>query len=162
MSGRILVLGAAGRLGRIAAEAFRDAGWAVASLTRGRSIRNVAPRTEPVEADARDVTTVVAAAHGADLGLDALHPPSTHWSGMMLPLTDAAITAARASGATLIFPGNLYNYGPTIPAVIDETTPMQPTAHKGVLRLEAEARLRDAAADGVCSVILRAGDFYGG
>ena len=35
MSGRILILGAAGRLGHAAAEAFRDAGWKVASLVRG-------------------------------------------------------------------------------------------------------------------------------
>ena len=34
MSGRILVLGAAGRLGYTAAEAFRDAGWTVKGLVR--------------------------------------------------------------------------------------------------------------------------------
>src|SRR5262249_20777911 len=34
MSARILVLGAAGRLGEKAAEAFRDAGWIVTSLVR--------------------------------------------------------------------------------------------------------------------------------
>ena len=162
MSGRILVLGAAGRLGRIAAEAFRDRGWTVASLTRGRSIRLVASGTEPVEADARDVNAVAAAARGADVILHALNPPYTQWSRLLLPFTDAAIAAARSAGATLLFPGNLYNYGSGLPAVIDETTPMQPTSHKGVLRLEAEARLRDAASQGVRSIILRAGDFYGG
>src|SRR5262245_12063642 len=162
MPGRILVLGAAGRLGRIAAEAFRDSGWTVASLTRGRSIRSVAPGTEPVEADARNADAVVAAARGADVILDALNPPYTHWSRLTLPLTDVAIAAARAAGATLIFPGNLYNYGRAMPAVIDETTPMHATSHKGVLRIEAEGRLRDAAAESVRSIVLRAGDFYGG
>ena len=34
MKGRILVLGAAGRLGFVAAEAFRDAGWQVKGLVR--------------------------------------------------------------------------------------------------------------------------------
>jgi len=34
MSARILVLGAAGRLGHKAAETFRDAGWIVTSLMR--------------------------------------------------------------------------------------------------------------------------------
>jgi len=35
MKGRIVVLGGAGRLGRAAAEAFKSAGWQVASLVRG-------------------------------------------------------------------------------------------------------------------------------
>ena len=34
MTSRVLVLGAGGRLGHKAAEAFRDAGWTVTSLVR--------------------------------------------------------------------------------------------------------------------------------
>src|SRR5215510_5002097 len=141
MPGRILVLGAAGRLGRIAAEAFRNAGWTVASLARGRSIHNIASGTEPVEVDIRDLGAVTAAASGADVILNALNPPYTQWSRLALPFTDTAIAAARAADAALLFPGNLYNYGRDMPAVLDETTPMHPTSHKGVLRIEAEARL---------------------
>ena len=41
MKGRILVLGAAGRLGTVAAETFRDEGWQVKGLVRpGRSGEN--------------------------------------------------------------------------------------------------------------------------
>ena len=44
MTGRILVLGAAGRFGYAAADAFRAAGWEVTSLVRpGR----IAPRPAP-------------------------------------------------------------------------------------------------------------------
>jgi nucleoside-diphosphate-sugar epimerase len=39
---------------------------------------------------------------------------------------------------------------------------MRPTTRKGALRVEAEEHLRDASADGVRTIILRAGDFYGG
>ena len=62
MSGQILVMGAAGRLGFVAAEAFRDAGWTVKGLVRpGRS--NAVPRkVEPVEAVTRD--DAIAAARG--------------------------------------------------------------------------------------------------
>ncbi|MFZ0117739.1 MAG: NAD(P)H-binding protein, partial [Xanthobacteraceae bacterium] len=66
MSRRILVLGGAGRFGRAAAEAFRDAGWQVASLVRGASADGAAPGTQVIEVDARDTESVAEAAHGMD------------------------------------------------------------------------------------------------
>ena len=160
MSGRVIVLGAAGRLGRAAAEAFRDAGWTVASLVRASAASRAASGTEIVEVDARDAEGVVEAARGADVILHALNPPYTDWPKFALPQAEAAIAAARASGATLLFPGNVYNYGPPVPPVIDETTPMQPRSRKGRMRVEIEQRMQDAA--DVRTVILRAGDFFGG
>ena len=50
MTGRILVLGAAGRLGFTAAEAFRDAGWTVKGLVRPGRAGAVPRRVEAVEA----------------------------------------------------------------------------------------------------------------
>lgn len=162
MTGRILVLGAAGRLGRAAAQAFRDAGWNVASLTRARSIHNIVPGTEPVELDANDAPSVVEAAAGADLILHALNPPFTEWRRLVPHFATAATVAARRSGAPLMFPGNIYNYGSPLPALIDETTPMRPTSRKGKMRVEIEAYMRAAADDGVRTIVLRTGDFYGG
>src|SRR5262249_35832504 len=160
MSGRIIVLGAAGRIGRAAAEAFRNAGWTVASLVRASAAARAAPRTEIVEVDARDAGTVVEASRGSDVILHALNPPYTEWPKYALPHAEAAIAAARASGATLLFPGNVYNYGPPMPAVIDETTPMHPRTRKGRLRVEIERRMQDAT--DIRVIILRAGDFFGG
>jgi len=162
MGGRIIILGAAGCLGRAAAEAFRDSGWMVASLVRSRSLSRIAPGTEPVEVDARDGDSVIEAARGADIILNALNQPYTEWARFVPPFTETAIAAARTSGATLIFPGNLYNYGSGMPAAIDETTPMRPTSRKGQLRVEVESHLRMAAEAGVRTIVLRAGDFYGG
>ena len=61
-----------------------------------------------------------------------------------------------------MFPGNLYNYGSPLPPVIDETTPMRPTSYKGRLRVTIEDHMADAADRGVRTIILRAGDFFGG
>jgi nucleoside-diphosphate-sugar epimerase len=158
-SKRILILGAAGRIGRTAAEAFRDAGWEVSSLVRGKSADRVAPGTQVVEVDARDTESVAEAAQGMDVILHALNPPYTEWPTLVPQLAEAAIAAARASGATLVLPGNVYNYGTDMPPVIDETTPMHPISRKGALRVALESRLRDA---GIRCIILRAGDFYGG
>jgi nucleoside-diphosphate-sugar epimerase len=162
MSGRILVLGAAGRLGFAAAHAFRDAGWTVVSLVRRGAGSRAAEGSEIVEANALDRDAVRSAARSADVVLHALNPPYTEWPKYALPLAYAAIEAAETAGATLLFPGNVYNYGRGMPEVLDATTPMQPTSRKGRLRVEIEQRMREASERGVQTVILRAGDFYGG
>jgi nucleoside-diphosphate-sugar epimerase len=159
---RILVLGAAGQLGRAAAQAFRTAGWSVASLARGSSGSAIAPGSELIDVDARDTTAVVEAARGADVVLNALNVPFTQWTSSVLPLTETAIAAARENGATLVFPGNLYVYGAKIPAIVDETTPIDPISRKGEIRAAIEARLRAAADEGTRVIVLRGGDYFGG
>jgi nucleoside-diphosphate-sugar epimerase len=162
MKGRIIILGGAGRLGRAAAQAFKAAEWQVASLVRGSSAAGVAPGTEIVEVDARDSESVIAAAAGADVVLHALNVPHGEWEQLAVPFADTAIAAARANGATLVFPGNVYIYGAAMPARLDETTPAHPTSRKGALRVAIETRLREAAGNGVPAIILRAGDYFGG
>src|SRR5258706_6233420 len=162
MKGRIVVLGGAGRLGRAAAEAFKSAGWQVASLVRGSPGGGAAPGTEIIEVDARDAQAVIAATSGADVVLNALNVPYADWERLALPLADTAIAAARESRATLIFPGNLYNYGAGMPARIDETTAMHPTSRKGAMRVAIETRMREAADGGLRTIVVRAGDYFGG
>jgi nucleoside-diphosphate-sugar epimerase len=162
MTGRILILGAAGRLGRVAAETFRDAGWSVASLVRANALDRIARGTQPVAANALDGEALVAAARGADVILHALNPPITEWEKLALPYAYTAIEAAEASGATLLFPGNVYNYGHDMPAVLDEATPMRPTMRKGQLRVIIEQRMREAADRGVRTLVIRGGDYFGG
>jgi nucleoside-diphosphate-sugar epimerase len=162
MSSRVVVLGAAGRFGYCAAEAFGAAGWSVASLVRPGAAARAPAGTEVIEVDALDHAAVGKAARGADVVLHALNPPYTDWSRLALPLAYSAVTAAETAGATLLFPGNLYNYGSPLPAVIDERTPMRPSSRKGRLRLAIEDGMADAAERGLRVVIVRAGDFYGG
>ena len=159
MTGRILVMGAAGRLGYAAAEAFRDAGWRVRSLVRPGRAAAAPPNTEAVEVVTRDAA--VEAARGCDVVLNALNPIITEWRKNALSLAYSAIAAAEANGATLLFPGNVYNYGRDMPAVIDESTPMHPTARKGAMRVEIEQRMREASERGMQAIVLRAGDFFG-
>jgi nucleoside-diphosphate-sugar epimerase len=159
MKGQILVLGAAGRLGFAAAEAFRDAGWSVKGLVRPGAAWRAPRGIDLIETNDRAVA--VKEARGTDIVLHALNAPYTGWAQHALPLTYSAIEAAEQSGATLIFPGNVYNYGAGMPSVLDETTPMQPSSRKGRLRDEMELRLREASDRGVRTIILRAGDFFG-
>jgi nucleoside-diphosphate-sugar epimerase len=163
MASRILILGAAGRLGFAAADAFRSAGWLVTSLVRPGTRSRAPDGTEVIEADALDPAAVAKAAEGAAVVLHALNPPITAWSKLSLPLAYSAVTAAEAAGATLMFPGNVYNYGSPMPELIDETTPMRASAHKGRIRIAIEDRLQEAAEErGLRTIVLRAGDFFGG
>ena len=85
--------------------------------SRARQLPPTAQRRarEIVEVDARDTESVAEAAHGMDVILHALNPPYTHWPTQVPVLAEAAIAAARASDATLVLPGNLYNYGAAMP-----------------------------------------------
>jgi nucleoside-diphosphate-sugar epimerase len=84
MKGRILVLGAAGRLGTVAAETFRDAGWQVKGLVRPGRAGAVPRRVEAIEAVTRD--EAVAAAQGCDVVLNAFNPVITEWQKNALSL----------------------------------------------------------------------------
>jgi nucleoside-diphosphate-sugar epimerase len=162
MTGRILILGANGRLGFAAAEAFRDAGWSVTGLVRPGTGARAPKGIALLEQGGHDREAITEAARQHDVILHALNPPFAYWDRLVLPMAYVAIDAAEASGATLLFPGNVYNYGADMPECIDEQTPMHPSSRKGRLRVEAEQRIREATDRGMRAIILRAGDFYGG
>jgi hypothetical protein len=71
---------------------------------------------------------------------------------------DAAIGVAQSLDATLMFPGNVYNFGAAMPALLSEVTAQLPTTRKGQIRVALEQRLLDGP---VRSVVIRAGDFFG-
>ena len=109
MSKLILVLGAAGRLGFMAAEAFRDAGWTVKGLVRPGRAKAVPYGVEAVEAVTRD--EAVEAGRGCEVVLNAFNPVITEWQTNALPLAYGAIAAAEKNDATLLFPGSVWNFG---------------------------------------------------
>ncbi len=159
MSQTVIILGVNGRFGRAAAQAFLDAGWSVRGLARHWPGRAVDPRIQQITGDAFDPGAVSAAAFGSDVIVNALNPPYPDWARDLPRLTASVLAAARASGATVMIPGNVYNYGAAMPAVLTEDTPHRPTTRKGRLRQVLEDAYATASADGVQTIILRAGDF---
>lgn len=158
----VLILGAAGRFGLVVARAFADAGWRVLGQLRPQ---RVAPTQhtgiEWLGIDLQDTAALAHAAQGAAVVVHALSPAYTNkaWQTQVLPVTDAAIAITRKLGATLMVPGNVYNFGADMPAVLREDTPQRAHTVKGQVRIEMEARLQQS---GVRSVVIRAGDFFGG
>ena len=164
MSSTALILGAAGRIGQVMALAFANAGWQVRAQARKAlpAALKGHTRVTPVTCDATDRTALTAAAQGASVVVNALNPPYTEWERLVQPLADAALAVARASGALLMLPGNVYNFGCEMPALLTPTTPEVGNTPKARIRIEMERRLAAAASEGVDSVVIRAGDFFGG
>lgn len=158
----VLILGANGRLGRAAAAAFAAAGWRVLAQAR-RALAEKHPGLQPILCEASDTEAVLkACAGGVDVIVHGWNPPYTDWEKQVPLLTESALQIARRTGALLMLPGNVYNFGRALPAVLDEDTPQQPSTSKAAIRIALEQRLQAASAEGVRSVVIRAGDFIGG
>lgn len=160
MSSTVLILGARGRFGLAAARAFADAGWRVLGQTRPAAELPADPRIEWLAIDLHDTQALTVAAQGATVVVHALNPAYTHkaWRAQVLPMLEAATALTRALNATLMLPGNIYNFGATMPAVLREDTPQAAHTVKGQIRIAMEAQLKRSGARGV---VIRAGDFFG-
>lgn len=161
------VIGATGGIGGETARALIAAGWRVRALTRdvARARRDFAwlGPVEWVGGDAMRAAEVIAAAEGARLLLHAANPPAyRNWQGLALPMLESSIAAARAAGARLVLPGTVYNFGPDAGPVVDERSPQHPLTRKGRIRVAMEERLAQAAGNGLRSLAVRAGDYFGG
>lgn len=159
---RIAILGANGRLGRAVAKAFLDAGYDVGGVTRNGKLPAELTGATAIRADALDRDALIQATQGFDIVFNGLSPVYSDWSSV-LPMAENVMAACAANGALHLFPGTVYNYGSPIPAVLTEETPQHPTTEKGRIRVAMEALFRrEADAGGVRTVLLRAGDFFGG
>jgi nucleoside-diphosphate-sugar epimerase len=165
MTNTVLVLGARGRLGGAVAQAFAAAGWRVLAQRRAgrRGTCGGGAGIEWVEAEAGDTATLVRAAAGARVVVHAMNPAYTAkaWRAQASGLMQAAIDVAAGLGAVLLFPGNVYNFGKDMPAVLAPDTPQRPGTEKGRIRVDLEQQLAQAtrARAGLRAVVIRAGDF---
>lgn len=140
MTGTVLILGASGKIGRHATQAFEAAGWEVRAYDRAAGDM---PRQ----------------AQGAEVIINGLNPPNYHdWATLIPQITADVIAAAKSSGATVIIPGNVYPYGNT-PGLWTEGTPHRPVSRKGRIRETMEQTYEAAP---IRTIILRAGDFISG
>lgn len=137
MAETALILGASGRFGRNVANAFQAAGWTTRLFDR---------RTDRLED----------AAKGADVIVAGWNPKYQDWAAQV-PGQQAQIRrVALANDATVLFPGNVYVFGPDAPMPWGANSPHLATNPLGMIRRQAEDALRD---EGVKTIVLRAGDF---
>lgn len=134
----VLIIGASGKFGHNAAEAFEKDGWSVRRFNRLK---------DELEVVARDVDVIVMAGN-----------PKSYkdWDAELLPMHEKAIQAAKACGATIILPGNVYIYGPDAPYGWNEATPHLAVNPLAKLRIQLEQMY---LLSGVQTILIRAGDF---
>lgn len=136
MTKTALVLGSNGRFGRNMLDALNRARWQVRRFERG--------------------TSMLDAAKGVDVIVNGLNPAYPDWPRDLPSITRDVIASARDSGATVLIPGNVYNYGTNPDLPWSENTPQEADTRKGKLRIEMEQAYREA---GIQTIILRAGDY---
>ncbi|WP_428429628.1 NAD(P)H-binding protein [Pararhizobium sp.] len=158
-----LILGATGGIGGAVARNLKARGWTIRALHRDAA-EAAAKNTdfEWVQGDAMRADDVLAAARGASLIVHAVNPPGyRNWGTLVLPMIDNTIAAAKITGATVLLPGTIYNFGPDAFPLLHEKSPQNPVTAKGKIRAEMERRLETASREGVRVIIVRAGDFFG-
>ena len=160
-SPRVLILGANGCFGAAAVQAFAGAGWAVLAQAR-RSPATLPAGAQHLAIALDDTAALARAAAGARAVVYAVNPRYTAWRTEALPLARQGMDVAASLGATFMLPGNVYNFGADMPARLSEHTPQRPTTGKGRIRGELEAELVARSSQGLKSVVIRAGDFFGG
>lgn len=162
MGNSVIVLGSKGRFGRAAVQAFAQAGWQVTAAQRGAQPAQRRENVKTVTCDAMDARSLCAACAGADVIVNALNPPYVDWADVVPTLTKNVIAAAVETGATVMIPGNIYNFGTQMPEVLRADTPHAATTRKGIIRRDMEQTYRAATARGVQTIVLRSGDYIDG
>lgn len=137
MTQTVLILGATGRFGRNAAQAFHAAGWTVRKFDRQRQ-------------------DLAEQARGADVIVNGWNPAYPDWARLVPGLHQQVRAVAKVTGATVIIPGNVYVFGSDTPAPWGPNTPHRATNPLGRVRIEMEAAYKR---EGIRTIVLRAGDF---
>jgi nucleoside-diphosphate-sugar epimerase len=137
MTKTVLITGASGKVGQHAGRVFAQRGWTVRQYRRG--------------------TDMTEAALGCEVIVNGMNPPDYHnWAEEIPRITRLHIAAARASGARVVIPGNVYNYGDDASGLWSAQTPQRACSRKGRIRVEMEQAYRES---GVRVLVLRAGNF---
>src|SRR5262245_36018361 len=140
MAAPVLVLGATGGFGGAVTRELLGRGHPVRALVRdvarGRRGLPQHPDLSLVLGDAADAAALHQVAQGCRVIVHAVNYPYHRWEPAMERVTAAAIAAARGTGATILFPGNVY--GLPVGTDLAEDTPDRPRSRKGALRVRLE------------------------
>lgn len=160
-----LVLGSTGSIGYAVAASLLARQLPVTILVRNRAKADALFPNQStltiVEGDAQDAALLNRIAADKTHIFHGVNYPYNEWFGNMDTVTQKVIDAASINKATIVFPGNVYNFGNAAEPIREDSVP-NPNTRKGKLRVDLEAMLERAANAGTCQVLtIRLPDFWG-
>jgi nucleoside-diphosphate-sugar epimerase len=164
MKSEILILGSTGSIGYAFAENLISKNIPITVLVRdiekANNLFKQNSNVEIIQGDIQDLALLKKISRDKKVIFHGINYPYNQWFGNMDTATQKVIDAASQQKATIVFPGNVYNYG-KLPLIKDDS-PQNPCSRKGALRVEIEKILQEAANLGKCNVLnVCLPDFWG-
>src|SRR6478609_3956936 len=112
MTKTALIIGATGGIGSEVARTLLERGYRVRALHRdpeqARARMSALGEVEWLKGDAMNPEDAVRASAGVSVVVHAANPLGyRNWQGLVLPMLESSIAAARAAGARLVLPGTV-------------------------------------------------------
>lgn len=164
MSECVAILGAAGAIGRAAADEFERRGDSLIVIGRDEAKlgRCFSGRAEIRAADLNDALQTASALHGASSVVYTVGLPYPQFEMHPVLMRSALDAARRAGVARMVVVSSVYSYGHPVEARVSEDHPRQPETRKGRCRREQEdAALEADGRGGLRTTVLHLPDFYG-
>ncbi|NOX87071.1 MAG: NAD-dependent epimerase/dehydratase family protein [Chlorobi bacterium] len=164
MNSKYLILGATGSIGYAFTHTLLNEKVQATLLVRNREkaekLFGKNDLLEIEEGDVTDLEKLKTVSKDKQFIFHGINYPYNLWEGNMEKATQNVIEAASQNKATIVFPGNIYEFG-NVMEITEEMVP-DPETKKGKIRLELFNMLKQAAEDGKCKVIfVRLPDFFG-
>ena len=164
MNSKHLVLGANGSIGFAYANELLKNKIPLTVLVRNKEktekLFGKNPLLEIITGDATDIKTLKELGKDKEFIFHGINYPYHLWESNMKQVTENVIAAAGINKATILFPGNIYEFG-NISVITEEMIP-NPATKKGNIRLHLHEMLKASAERSICKVIfLRLPDFFG-
>lgn len=160
MKKRYIVFGANGALGSAIVRYLYGSEDITAVVHNG--YQNIPSSVKTIKSDCLNKNNVISLCKEHDIIFHCINVPYHKWQKQIPVITENILFGAIENKATLVFPGNVYGYGPFITSPFNENHPRNANSKKGILRNSLEAMLEDAHKRG--NIILRIPrfpDYYG-